>query len=208
ERAGLPLGSVELLAQPLHLGCRARLEPRAERLALLRELVALARGPLAGALAVAQLLSRRGDAPLELDDARPQVVDAIERALALALGLGGLLLGPLRDPCRLADDGAVGLGLRLGARLRLLVSVIAVGDDRLHELRRERAVVLARGAEERPREVARGIARFEQQRRDRAAAALDADGRRERRVAELAAQRSVDVRGDLGVARIVVDERV
>src|SRR5262245_48597595 len=43
ERAGLPLGRVELLAETRHLGRRARLEPRAERLALLRELVALAR---------------------------------------------------------------------------------------------------------------------------------------------------------------------
>src|SRR5262249_12409870 len=130
ERAGLSLGPVELLAEPLHLGRRARLEPRAERLALFRELVALARRPLAGALAVPQLLSRRGDAPLELDDARSQVVDAVERALALAVGLGGLLLRPLRHPCRLADGGAVGLGLRLGARLRAVVGVVEVGDDR------------------------------------------------------------------------------
>src|SRR5262249_26476335 len=150
---------VELLAEPLDLGGGARLEPRAQGVAVLGEFVALGDGALARPLAVAELLPRRGDALLELDDARPEIVDAIECALALARRLGGLFLGAPRGALGLADDGALALRGRFGARLRLFVGVVELRDDRLHELGGRRAVLLARGAEECPREIACGIAR-------------------------------------------------
>jgi hypothetical protein len=145
--------------------------------------------------------------PCSSSTMRALVVDALERLLPLRVGSLRFLLGPARQTLGLAHDLALGLGLRL-VRLRLLVGVVEVGNDRLHEAGRERAVFFPCAGEQRPGEIARGVLRFEEQRGDGRAAALGVDGGFERRRLELAPQRAVELRRHLGVGRVVVDERI
>src|SRR5262249_1731463 len=158
-RARLALGRLELLGEPRHLGRGARLEPRAQRLAVLGELVPLAGHAVTRPLAVAQLLAGGGHAALELDDAGPQVVDAVEGALALGVGARRLRLGAPRLPRGLAHRGALALRLR-GGGLGALLRGVELGDDRLHHPRGECAVLVALDAEDGPRELAKRIARL------------------------------------------------
>jgi len=205
SRASSTSERLQLLGEPRNLGGRPRLHPRSQRLPFLREAIPLRDDPLPRLLGLPQLAPCRRDPLLQLDDAVLHAAEPLPYALLGAARARRLLLerpgGVVLDRLRL---GLGRRGLRLG--LRALVGGVVLGDDGLDQLGGLLPRALAAPAQQRPSEIARGVAGTEQQLDDRRRPALGGDRGRERRIADLLHQRLVDERRHLGVALIEVDE--